>query len=62
MHEKLDVSLSGRWHEARGDSPGYLTEAQWRRGPQGRDAHAVGDGANKHFGTLRLDAQYGPEW
>ena len=58
VHEKLDISLSGRWHEARGDSPSYLTEAQWRQDPQGRDAHVVGDGANKHFGTLRLDAQY----
>ena len=58
VHEKLDISLSGRWHEARGDSPGYLTEAQWRQDPQGKDGHVVGDGANKHFGTLRLDAQY----
>ncbi|WP_240467168.1 TonB-dependent receptor [Comamonas sp. lk] len=58
VHEKLDISLSGRWHEARGDSPGYLTEAQWRQDRQGKDAHVVGDGANKHFGTLRLDAQY----
>lgn len=58
VHEKLDISLSGRWHEARGDSPGYLTEAQWRQDPQGKDSRVVGDGANKHFGTLRLDAQY----
>lgn len=58
VHEKLDISLSGRWHEARGDSPGYLTEAQWRQDPQGKDGHVVGDGADKHFGTLRLDAQY----
>ena len=58
MHEKLDISLSSRWHEARGDSPSYLTEAQWRQDPQGKDARVVGDGANKHFGTLRLDAQY----
>jgi hypothetical protein len=58
VHEKLDISLSGRWHEARGDSPGYLSEAQWRRDPQGKDSRVVGDGADKHFGTLRLDAQY----
>ena len=58
VHEKLDISLSSRWHEARGDSPSYLTEAQWRQDPQGKDARVVGDGANKHFGTLRLDAQY----
>ncbi|MGU3627241.1 TonB-dependent receptor [Comamonas sp. C24C] len=58
VHEKLDISLSGRWHEARGDSPGYLTEAQWRENPQGKDSRVVGDGADKHFGTLRLDAQY----
>lgn len=58
VHEKLDISLSGRWHEARGDSPGYLTEAQWWQDPQGKDGHVVGDGADKHFGTLRLDAQY----
>lgn len=55
---RLDVALSGRWHEARGDSPGYLTEAQWRRDPQGQDARVVGDGSRKHFGTLRLDAGY----
>ena len=58
VHEKLDISLSGRWHEARGDSPSYLTEAQWRQDAQGKDSHVQGDGAHKHFGTLRLDAQY----
>lgn len=55
---RLDVALSGRWHEARGDSPGYLTEAQWRQDPQGKDARVVGDGSRKRFGTLRLDAGY----
>jgi len=55
---RLDLALSGRWNEARGDSPGYLTEAQWRQDPQGQDARVVGDGSRKRFGTLRLDAGY----
>ncbi len=54
----LDVALSGRLHEADGDSPSYLTAAQFAADPYGRDPRAMDDGAKKHFGTLRADVQY----
>ena len=54
----LDVALSGRWHEAEGDSPGYVTAAQFARDPYGKDPRAMNDGANKHFATLRADVNY----
>ncbi|ARU03419.1 TonB-dependent receptor [Comamonas serinivorans] len=58
INSRFDIALSGRWHEAKGDSPGYLTEAQWRVDPQGQDPHVVDDGSRKHFKTLRLDAHH----
>lgn len=54
----LDVALSGRWHEADGDSPGYVTAAQFALNPYGKDPRAMNDGANKHFATLRADMNY----
>lgn len=54
----LRVALSGRIHAAQGDSPGYLSFAQWQADPQGKDPHVRGDGAEKHFKTLRLDIDY----
>lgn len=51
----LRVALSGRVHTADADSPGYLGIDQWRADPQGKDARVQGDGAQKHFNTLRLD-------
>ncbi|GKT14099.1 TonB-dependent receptor [Acidovorax sp. SUPP2522] len=54
----LDVALSGRWHEADGDSPGYVTAAQFAQNPYGKDPRAMNDGANKHFATLRADVNY----
>lgn len=54
----LDVALSGRWHEADGDSPGYITAAQFAQNPYGKDPRAMNDGANKHFATLRVDVNY----
>ncbi|MBB6563280.1 outer membrane receptor protein involved in Fe transport [Acidovorax soli] len=54
----LDVALSGRWHEADGDSPGYITAAQFAQNPYGKDPRAMNDGANKHFATLRADVNY----
>ncbi|GAA6120835.1 TonB-dependent receptor [Acidovorax sp. FG27] len=54
----LEVALSGHLHEASGDSPGYLTAAQFATDPYGRDPRAMNDGAKKHFGTLRADVQY----
>lgn len=54
----LRVALSGRIHAAEADSPGYLAFAQWQADPQGKDARVQGDGAEKHFKTLRLDVNY----
>ncbi len=54
----LEVALSGRLHQADGDSPSYLTAAQFAADPYGRDPRAMDDGAKKHFGTLRADVQY----
>ena len=55
VDSRLDFALSARWHEARGDSPSYLTQAQWERDPQGKDPRVQGDGSEKTFATLRLD-------
>lgn len=54
----LEVALSGRLHEASGDSPAYITAAQFATDPYGRDPRAMNDGAKKHFATLRADVQY----
>ncbi|WP_315126149.1 TonB-dependent receptor domain-containing protein [Comamonas antarctica] len=58
LDARLRVALSGRLHAADGDSPGYLGLAQWRLDPQGKDPRVAGDGAQKHFKTLRLDVNY----
>ncbi len=58
VDRRLDFALSARWHEARGDSPSYLTQAQWQRDPQGKDPRVQGDGSEKTFATLRLDVNY----
>ena len=55
---RWSVALSGRIHAAQGDSPSYLTLAQWQTDPQGKDARVQGDGAQKHLRTLRLDVNY----
>lgn len=54
----LEVALSGRLHEAGGDSPSYLTAAQFAADPYGKDPRAMNDGATKHFATLRADVNY----
>ncbi|MET1113551.1 MAG: TonB-dependent receptor, partial [Comamonas sp.] len=54
----LRIALSGRVHAAESDSPGYLGFAPWRADPQGKDARVQGDGAEKHFQTLRFDVNY----
>lgn len=54
----LEIALSGRLHEAEGDSPSYLTAAQFATDPYGKDPRALNDGAKKHFATLRADVQY----
>lgn len=54
----LEVALSGRLHEADGDSPSYITASQFAADPYGKDPRAMNDGASKHFATLRADVQY----
>lgn len=58
VDSRLDIAVAGRIHEATGDSPGYLTQAQFNRDPDGKDPRAQNDGADKHFKTLRVDATY----
>ncbi|RYF25569.1 MAG: TonB-dependent receptor [Comamonadaceae bacterium] len=54
----LELALSGRLHGADGDSPGYVTAAQFAADPYGQDPRAMNDGARKHFATLRADVRY----
>lgn len=54
----LEIALSGRLHDADGDSPGYITAAQFAADPYGKDPRAMNDGAKKRFATLRADVQY----
>jgi iron complex outermembrane receptor protein len=54
----LDVALAARLHHAEGDSPGYLSAAQFATDPYGKDPRAMNDGAHKHFATLRADLNY----
>lgn len=58
INPDLNVAVSGRIHQAEGDSPSYLTLAQWQKDPQGKDPHVQGDGSQKHFKTLRVDVNY----
>jgi len=54
----LEIALSGRLHEADGESPSYLTATQFATDPYGKDPRALNDGAKKHFATLRADVHY----
>lgn len=54
----LQAALSGRLHRGRGDSAGYLTEAQFARDPYGIDPRVRNDGAAKDYGTLRADLNW----
>lgn len=54
----LEVAISGRLHRSDGDSPGYVTAAQFATNPYGIDPRAMNDGAKKDFATLRADVQY----
>ncbi|MBF5003077.1 TonB-dependent receptor [Diaphorobacter caeni] len=54
----LEIAVSGRLHHSEGDSPGYLTGAQFATDPYGKDPRAMNDGAKKDFATLRADARY----
>jgi outer membrane receptor protein involved in Fe transport len=55
---QLEVALSARLHHGEGDSPSYLTAAQFARDRYGVDPRAMNDGTRKDFATLRADVQY----
>lgn len=54
----LEVAVSARAHEAKADNPGYLTRAQFKDDPYGKDPRTQNDGAEKGFYTLRTDLNY----
>lgn len=54
----LDLSISARGQTSDGDSPAYLTLAQFQTDPFGIDPRVQNDGAEKDFGTLRADLAY----
>lgn len=54
----LQLALSTRLHAGEGDSAAYLTPAQFAVDPYGIDPRVQNDGAEKHYGTLRADANY----
>ncbi len=54
----LEVALSARLHQGDGESPAYLTAAQFATDPYGKDARVINDGASKNFATLRADVNY----
>jgi outer membrane receptor protein involved in Fe transport len=60
---KVEVAISGRYHRTDADSASYLTMAQFLDDPYGIDPRVQNDGAEKEFGTLRLDvnAELGPD-
>lgn len=54
----LEIAVSARAHEADADNPGYLTRAQFKNDPYGKDARTKNDGSEKSFYTLRTDINY----
>lgn len=54
----LEIAVSARAHEAEADNPGYLTHAQFKRDPYGKDPRTQNDGSEKNFYTLRTDINY----
>lgn len=55
-----DLSIAGRLHSGDGDSPAYLTRAQFDIDPRGIDPRAQNDGSEKDFATLRADLGWEP--
>ncbi|MEO1079199.1 MAG: TonB-dependent receptor [Pseudomonadota bacterium] len=50
-----ELALSGRWHTAESDNASYLPEELYLTDPYGIDPGVQNDGAEKDFGTLRID-------
>jgi iron complex outermembrane receptor protein len=55
LSPQVQMSLAARLHRGEGDSPAYLTRAQFDVDPTGKDPRAQNDGAEKDFATLRGD-------
>lgn len=55
LNPKIDLSLSGRYHEAEAESAAYITNAQFQTDPYGIDPRTQNDGADKTFATVRAD-------
>lgn len=55
LSPNIDLSLSGRYHEAEAESAAYTTLEQFQTDPYGIDPRVQNDGADKTFGTLRAD-------
>ena len=58
VNERLELAVSARAHDANSDNPSYLPEATFRRHPYDKDPGVQNDGAQKHFYTLRGEANY----
>ncbi len=55
LSPQVQVSLAARAHRGEGDSPAYLTRAQFDVDPTGKDPRAQNDGVDKDFAMLRGD-------
>ncbi|MFV0476714.1 MAG: TonB-dependent receptor [Parahaliea sp.] len=58
LRPDTEIALSGRWHSARSDNPGYMTEELYQNDPQGKQPEIQRDGADKDFGTFRVDLNH----
>lgn len=58
LSDKLDFSVSSRYHDAQANSAAYTTLKQFRVDPYGIDPRVKNDGTDKKFGTARVDAGY----
>ncbi len=58
LSDKLDFSVSGRFHEAQAHSAGYTTLEQFEAEPYGIDPRVKNDGTVKEFATARADLGY----
>ena len=58
IDDRLELAVSARAHGANADNPSYLREATFRRHPYDKDPGVQNDGAQKHFYTLRGEANY----
>jgi outer membrane receptor protein involved in Fe transport len=55
LSPRIDLSVSGRYHDAEAESAAYTTLAQFEVDPYGIDPRVKNDGVDKNFATLRAD-------